>query len=266
MKELHALAAKAARDAGQILTRYYKNDYEIQEKGYHNPVTTADHAADEFLRSFLTAETPDFGWLSEETVDSPERLEKEYVWVVDPLDGTKEFIEGVPHFVVAVGLVRNGKPVLGYLYNPVRDQLIHTAADGEVRLNGDRVEMVRADALIEVGCVNSRSETRKGLWEPWRDTFKELIPIGSVAYKLGLVGSGHEDFFVTLRPKNEWDVCAGHAILQANGGELRDLYGNDIVYNKPKPLTEPGLVGGDPTLVGLFLKAYKERSSHDRSE
>jgi myo-inositol-1(or 4)-monophosphatase len=259
MQNLHDLAAQAARGAGKILTQYYKNDYEIQEKGYHNPVTTADHAADEYLRAFLMAETPEFGWLSEETVDSADRLDKEYVWVVDPLDGTKEFIEGVPHFVVSVGLVQNGVPLLGYLYNPVRDQMINSTPHGGVLINGNRTKMVTARRLSDVGCVNSRSETRKGLWEPWRETFRELVPIGSVAYKLGLVGAGEEDFFVTLRPKNEWDVCAGHAILKANGGILKDLLGNDVLYNKRTPLTEPGLVGGDPHLVDQFLAAYKER-------
>ena len=98
MKNLHTLAADAALQAGSILLKYYKNAYEIKDKSYHNPVTTADHEADAFLKEFLMQATPDFGWLSEETIDSEDRLDKEYVWIVDPLDGTKEFIEGVPHF------------------------------------------------------------------------------------------------------------------------------------------------------------------------
>jgi len=195
------------------------------------------------------------------TVDTPDRLDKEFVWVVDPLDGTKEFIEGVPHFVVSVGLVRNGKPALGVLYNPVRDELIQTSAGEGSLYNGEPTRLLRAPELKEVSCVNSRSETRAGLWEPWRETFRELVPIGSVAYKLGLVACGREEFFVTLRPKNEWDLCGGHAILAANGGVLVDLAGEEIVYNKVKPLTEPGLVGGDPALVEKFLEAYREQES-----
>lgn len=259
MNELHILAEEAARNAGKILLQYYKSEYEIRDKSYHNPVTTADHAADKYLREFLTKEAPEIGWLSEETVDSDERLDKEYVWVVDPLDGTKEFIEGVDHFVVSVGLVRNGEPVLGYLYNPVRDQLIHTAIEGGVLINGETTSLVQASELTEVSCVNSRSETRRGLWESWKDTFRELIPIGSVAYKLGLVGAGKEEFFVTLRPKNEWDLCAGHAIIKENGGILQTVYGEAVTYNNKSTLVTPGLVGGDPGLVNKFVHAYKER-------
>ncbi|GIS54882.1 hypothetical protein Ct9H90mP29_19240 [bacterium] len=92
----------AAIEAGGLIFSYYKADYEIKDKGYHNPVTPADHAADARLKEILTGNYPNYGWLSEETVDSKERLERDRVWVVDPLDGTKEFIEGVPHFVVSI--------------------------------------------------------------------------------------------------------------------------------------------------------------------
>ena len=88
-----ALAKEAAIEAGGVIMNYYKADYEIRDKGYHNPVTTADHVADTRLKEILTEARPDYGWLSEETVDSEERLHKERVWVVDPLDGTKEFIK-----------------------------------------------------------------------------------------------------------------------------------------------------------------------------
>ena len=107
MKSDLILAKGAAIEAGGLILNYYKSDYEIKDKGYHNPVTTADNAADTRLREILTEARPEYGWLSEETVDSPERLTKERVWVVDPLDGTKEFIEGVPHFVVSIALVEN---------------------------------------------------------------------------------------------------------------------------------------------------------------
>ena len=100
-----SIAKDAAVEAGNLILGYYKADYEIKDKGYHNPVTTADHASDARLKEILTRANPEYGWLSEETVDSKERLNRERVWVVDPLDGTKEFIEGVPHFVVSIALV-----------------------------------------------------------------------------------------------------------------------------------------------------------------
>ena len=107
------VAKQAAVEAGNLILSYYKSDYEIKDKGYHNPVTTADKASDKKIKDILTTTFPEYGWLSEETVDSKERLKNKRVWVVDPLDGTKEFIEGVPHFVVSIGLVEDGIPIVG---------------------------------------------------------------------------------------------------------------------------------------------------------
>ena len=259
MTNLHALAADAALQAGNILLKYYQNSYEIKDKGYHNPVTTADHETDAFLKKFLMEATPDFGWLSEETVDSPDRLEKEFVWIVDPLDGTKEFIEGVPHFVTSIGLVRNGIPILGVLYNPVTQEMIKTDESGVVLYNDKPAKLCQESVLKDVGCLNSRSETRRGLWEPWANEFKELIPIGSVAYKLGLVAAGQQDFFVTLRPKNEWDVCAGHALLLAHGGTMKTITGKEIVYNQRDTIIKPGMTGGNQDLVDAFIERYNTR-------
>ena len=110
------ITIKAAKEAGDVILKYYKSKYEIKDKSYHNPVTTADKEADETIKKILMNNFPDYGWLSEETVDSSERLLKEKVWVVDPLDGTKEFIEGIPNFVVSIGLVKEGNPILGILH------------------------------------------------------------------------------------------------------------------------------------------------------
>src|SRR6056300_1863131 len=111
------IAAKvASRNAGKILMDFYlKDEKEIELKGIDNPVTIADKKADKYLYEFLSGEFPDDGWLSEETVDTKERLSKDRVWIVDPLDGTKEFIEGVPHFAVSIALVENGEPVVGVI-------------------------------------------------------------------------------------------------------------------------------------------------------
>ena len=150
VKELN-LAVRAAKEAGAIIMEYYKADYEIHDKGYHNPVTTADHAADSLLKEMLTESCPDYGWLSEETVDSPDRLSKERVWVVDPLDGTKEFIEGVPQFVVSIAIVENGEPVVGVLYNPVTKDTFAAAKGEGAFLNDKPIHCVTKDlSLIHI--------------------------------------------------------------------------------------------------------------------
>ncbi len=248
MKELE-LAVSAAREAGNTILKYYKADYEIRDKSYHNPVTTADHAADALLKKLLRDAYPEYGWLSEETVDSPERLGKERVWVVDPLDGTKEFIEGVPHFVISIALVENQEPVMGVLFNPVTKELFTAAKGNGACLNDNKITCATKENTGDMIILNSRSETRRGLWEPFGDAFGELRAIGSVAYKLGLTASGQADIFASLRPKNEWDICAGNCIINEAGGKLIDLNGNPVKYNCATTLITPGLVAGDVEAV-----------------
>ncbi len=252
-----SIAKTAAIEAGGIILNYYKADYEIKDKGYHNPVTTADNAADTRLKEILMVARPNYGWLSEETVDSPERLTKDRVWIVDPLDGTKEFIEGVPHFVVSVALVENGNPIVGVLYNPVTAETF-TAAKGEgAELNGEKIQCATKDNVGNMVILNSRSETRRGLWAPYDGTFGELRAIGSVAYKLGLTAAGNADIFASLRPKNEWDICAGNCIINEAGGKLIDLKGNRVVFNREKTLIEPGLIAGDIDAVDKTFEVLK---------
>ena len=251
------LAKDAAIEAGGVILNYYKADYEIRDKGYHNPVTTADHAADAYLKDILMKARPEYGWLSEETVDSPDRLSKDRVWVVDPLDGTKEFIEGVPNFVVSVALVEKGEPIVGVLYNPVTKETF-TAAKGEgAFLNGEPIICSTKENLVDMVILNSRSETRRGLWKPFDGTFGELKEVGSVAYKLGLTAAGKADIFASLRPKNEWDICAGNCIINEAGGKLIDLDGNPRQYNLEKTLIEPGLIAGHVEAVDKTFEVLK---------
>ena len=253
------LAKEAALEAGNLILNYYKADYEIRDKGYHNPVTTADHASDKRIKEILTQSFPDYGWLSEETVDSKDRLKNQRVWVVDPLDGTKEFIEGVPHFVVSIALVENGLPIIGVLYNPVTRELFSAAKGKGARLNEKNIHCSTKNNLSDMIILNSRSETRKGLWNPYINTFGELKPIGSVAYKLGLTAAGEADIFASLRPKNEWDICAGNCIINESGGRLIDLYGNERKYNQDNTLIEPGLIAGERLAVEKTISVIKAR-------
>ena len=250
------IAKEAAIEAGCIILNYYKADNEIQEKAYHNSVTTADREADSRLKEILLGERPYYGWLSEETVDSPDRLGKERVWVVDPLDGTKEFIEGVPNFVVSVALVESGTSIVGVLFNPVTNETF-TAAQGEgAQLNGEAIQCAAKDNVKDMVILNSRSETRRGLWEPYVGTFGELRAIGSVAYKLGLTAAGQADIFASLRPKNEWDICAGTCIIREAGGKVINLNGNNISFNQEKTLIEPGLIAGEIQAVDKLCKVF----------
>ncbi|MBC63978.1 MAG: 3'(2'),5'-bisphosphate nucleotidase CysQ [Chloroflexi bacterium] len=236
-------AKVAARNAGKILMKYYQSDNkEVKMKGVDNPVTIADNEADQYLCDFLTGEFPNDGWLSEETVDTDERLNKDRVWIVDPLDGTKEFIEGIPHFSVSIGLVYNSEPVVGVIYNPATDEMFSCQKGKGVYLNGNKVIASKKNLLIDSKITVSRSELKRNEWEPYKNNFKSIDPIGSVAYKLALVSAGKYDIFATVAPKNEWDICAGDCLISEAGGVFKTINDKKIIYNQKKTLVTDTII------------------------
>lgn len=253
------IAREAATAAGEVLKKYYRGDYEVGSKGKDNPVTIADLEADRTIREMLTTAFPDYGWLSEETVDNKERLSKRRVWIVDPLDGTKEFISGIPEFCVSIGLADRGEPVLGVTYNPVTDEMFWCARGMGCHLGNDRVRVSSTPTLREANVLASRSETSRGEWEVFHGVLK-FIPTGSVAYKLAVVAAGKADATFTRKPKNEWDIASGAALVIEAGGTITDIDGKPLVFNKPKTKLE-GLVASN----GLLHQALMEIAQPKRT-
>ena len=253
----------AAKSAGQIIMKYYKTKLDVTHKSPNNPVTKADYEANEKIKEILTLNYPDFGWLSEETKDSSERLKKEYVWIIDPIDGTKEFIEGIPNFSISIGLVQNGIPILGVLYNPASGELFYAKKNQGSYYNDKLVKCSLKKNISNISTVISRTEVNAGLWDKYDKTTKNKIEIGSIAYKLGLIAAGKYDFFATLKPKNEWDICAGHIILEEAGGCLKNIYNfKSPIYNQKNTLQTPGLVGGNINLCKSFSNIWKKDNNN----
>ncbi|MDP6907286.1 MAG: 3'(2'),5'-bisphosphate nucleotidase CysQ [Candidatus Marinimicrobia bacterium] len=239
----------AARNAGKILMKHFSaSDKKVKYKSLNNPVTIADYEADQYLSEFIGGEFPNDGWLSEETVDTKERLEKSRVWIVDPLDGTKEFIEGIPHFSISIALVEDGHPVIGIVYNPSTEEMFYAEKEKGAYLNGSNVKISIKEKLIDSSIVVSRSEYRKKLWDEYKENFSEINPIGSVAYKLGLVGANQYDIFSTVAPKNEWDICAGDCIIKEAGGVFKTINDKNIIYNQKKTLVTDPIIATNSTL------------------
>jgi myo-inositol-1(or 4)-monophosphatase len=242
-------AKVAARNAGKILMKYYQSDNkQIKMKSLDSPVTIADNEADQYLSNFLMGEFPNDGWLSEETVDTKERLNRNRVWIVDPLDGTKEFIEGIPHFSVSIGFVYESEPVVGVIYNPATDQMFSCQKGKGVYLNGKKVISSRKNQLIDSTITVSRSELKRNEWEPFKNKFKSINPVGSVAYKLALVSSGEYDIFATIAPKNEWDICAGDCLVSEAGGVFKTINDKKIIYNQKKTLVTDTIIATNSVL------------------
>ena len=231
------LATDAVLEAGRIVRTYFQDSYTISLKGEDNPLTDADLASDRLLFERLTTARPDWGWLSEETVDDGERCKRDIVWIVDPLDGTLEFTKGIPEFVVSVGLSINGVASMGVLYNPIRDQLFAGALGLGVTYNGAPATVSPRTELQGSRVVCSRTEMSKGWFEPYKDLLVPE-PVGSVAYKFGLVAAGMAEATFTPRPRHEWDICAGVALVNAAGGQATDRHGQPYRMNQPKPLVD----------------------------
>jgi myo-inositol-1(or 4)-monophosphatase len=236
------------RIAGAILMKYSEEGFSTERKDERNdPVTEADLECDEALRTFLPQ--PGDGWLSEETADDDSRLACSRVWVVDPLDGTREFVEHIPEWCVSIGLVEAGEPVAGGIYNPKTEQMIVGAVGSGVTLNGERVTATDRGDLAGAVVLASRSEVKRGEWNRFEGENFTVKPTGSVAFKLGLVAVGEVDATWTLVPKSEWDVAAGMALIRAAGGEALGLNWKLPPLNQPRPKLT-GLIASGAKLMG----------------
>lgn len=243
MSESHAtdlaLAMDAVRRAGEVVMRYFGEDLVVEHKSPDQPLTAADLAADALLHELLIGARPDYGWLSEETVDRPDRLARRRVWIVDPIDGTRSFIAKLPEFAISVGLVEDGEPVAGVVFNPARDELYHAVrGEGAFMSRGGKPAVPLRVSARGMGdaltMLASRSEIAAGEFDPFGDGWR-IEPAGSTAYKLAGVAAGHGEAFVSRGPKSEWDICAGALLVSESRGRTTDLGGAVLQFNCEDP-------------------------------
>jgi myo-inositol-1(or 4)-monophosphatase len=244
--------AQALEAARRILARFTPGEIEHRSKLGGSPVTEADTAVNETLCAMLPR--ADEGWLSEETADDPVRLKKERVWVVDPLDGTKEFIKGIPEWGVSIGLVEAGRPVAGGICIPSRDLTVLGAIESGVFANSQQCATRKLQKLEGIEVLASRSEVERGEWRRYEDAPFKVKPMGSVASKLALVAAGLADATWTLVPKHEWDVAAGAALVTAAGGAVWTPDGKPPMFNREKPKFS-GLLAA-PSGIADAIKDY----------
>ncbi|HZQ95610.1 MAG TPA: 3'(2'),5'-bisphosphate nucleotidase CysQ [Candidatus Sulfotelmatobacter sp.] len=236
--------------AREVFAQFTPGAIQAEFKAGHDPVTEADRALDAVLRKNLLRDGE--GWLSEESVDDVSRLEKSRVWVVDPLDGTREFVQGIPEFCVSIALVENGRPVAGGICNPATGETILGAVDCGITYNGSPAQPSQRKSLRGALILASRSEMKRGEWQQFQGGDYQIRPMGSVAYKLGLVASGRADITFTLTPKNEWDVAAGVALVESAGGFVSTLEKSSLIANRRNPLLS-GLLACGPFLKDELL-------------
>ena len=228
------VARDAAREAGLVVMTHFGRPEEVRFKAPDQPVTEADLAADRILRERLCEAFPDYGWLSEETADSRDRLRRSRVWIVDPIDGTNSFVEGRPEFVISVGLVEAGKVVVGVIHNPATGETYHAARGQGAFRNDQRVSVAAPGTSGARRMLVSRSELARGELRGYEEAWS-FQPLGSTAYRMVKVADGTAHVFVSAGPKSEWDVCAAALIVEEAGGRAHQIDGGALRFNQPVP-------------------------------
>jgi myo-inositol-1(or 4)-monophosphatase len=220
----------AVSKAAEAIMRIAGESYKTARQADRTVLTAADLESDRILKDVLLGEFSDYGWLSEETVDDRSRLEADRVWIVDPMDGTREFVMHNPEFVVSVALVEHGHPVLGVIYNPSTNDCYEAVTRCGTRLNGRPVfsdHVLDGRLKVEV----SRSDIEKGLFAAF-DGLVDLRPCGSIAYKMARLAAGKADATLSVTPKSEWDIAAGVILITEAGGRVTDLSGKPYLFNQ----------------------------------
>lgn len=246
------LIEAAAREAGALALSYFGRAIDVWDKGLNNPVSEADLAVDRLLKERLLGACPGDGWLSEETADDPARLAKRRVWVVDPIDGTRDFIRGRTGFAVSIALVEDGQPLLAALCAPEREQLFLARAGGGATLNGARLTVSACSAVTGCRLPADLSTITARYWpEPWNAEAVEK-PNG-LALRIAKIAAGEADAFFEGRPMGEWDIASAALILTEAGGTITDRDGAALAFNKPVPRLR-GVVAATPELHADVLR------------
>lgn len=252
-----ALIAESAREAGRIAMRHFGGDeLDVRFKAGDSPVTNADFEVDAFLRETLTAARPAYGWLSEETADSDveRRVAAPRTFIVDPIDGTRAFIEGRDIWCISVAIVENGRPVAGVLHCPALSETIMATAGGGAFRNGERIA-VRPPRPVPLIGGPKPLVGRLAEHAPFDVERHGHVP--SLAYRLSMVARGAMDGTFVKPASADWDIAAADLILHEAGGMLTDAKGRVPHLNGPDP-AKGLLVAGHPSLHAALLAVVGE--------
>ncbi|QPC88621.1 3'(2'),5'-bisphosphate nucleotidase CysQ [Mesorhizobium sp. NBSH29] len=224
---------------------YFRQDPQVWMKTGQSPVSEADYAVDTYLRETLLKARPDYGWLSEETVDSPERLSRRRTFVVDPIDGTRAFLEGYPVWCVSIAVVEDGISRAGVLDCPAKGEIYWAAADGGAFRNG---QPLKVNPHREAFTVAGPKPMLAATPPKWKDRFTVIPYIPSLACRVAMVASGELDASYVKANAHDWDLAAADLILREAGGKLVDAAGAELRYAGTHPVHGALVAGSGPLL------------------
>jgi myo-inositol-1(or 4)-monophosphatase len=247
--------AEIVREAGRIACSLWPgagHRLHSWEKAPGDPVSDADLAVDRFLKRELNALLPAAAWLSEETLDDPTRLESDCIWVVDPIDGTRDFVRGRPGWAVSVALVRAGRPLIGMLSAPARGEEWRAVAGQGAWRNGERLQASTREQLAGARVPSP------GLAKVDRMLHAVAQP-NSIALRIAMVAADKADLVATMRWGYEWDIAAATLIAREAGAAIGDAFGRPLNFNKREPGAF-GLVVSAPSIFGEAVAHISERA------
>ncbi|MCV2887656.1 3'(2'),5'-bisphosphate nucleotidase CysQ [Ruegeria aquimaris] len=246
------LLIRAAHEAGRIATRYSGREAQRWDKpDGAGPVTEADLAVNAMLEQMLPSARPGYGWLSEETEDSGARLDRDRVFIVDPIDGTRSFADGSRTWAHALAVAERGVVTAAVIYLPMRGLLFSAAAGGGAFLNGDPIQVSAPADLAQAHILAARPNLLPEHWIGRTPPVFQRDYRPSLAYRLALVAQGRFDGMLTLRPSWEWDIAAGDLILREAGGLCTDRFGAPLRFNNARPRLAGVIAGGNTVHGGL---------------
>ena len=257
------LIKQAAIVAAEISMRYFQTNPEVWYKSGNSPVSEADQRVDTFLRETFEKFRPGYGWLSEETDDDPARLDKQRVAVVDPIDGTRGFIDGRPEWCISIAIVEAGRPVEAVLFCPALERLFQATEGGGATENGAAISTGQMRLLPKLTGSKKLIQTIR---ENMSDTFEVTDFVPSLAYRIALVATGELDGAFARPGASEWDLAAADLILTEAGGKITNIAGETLAYNRQMLVHQPwwqGLVSAMPISWNLpkLLEFYNSPAS-----
>jgi myo-inositol-1(or 4)-monophosphatase len=251
--------AAVVREAGALALKTFRAPVRRWTKGQSSPVSEADIAVDNLLRERLAGVTPADGWLSEETEDDLRRLDAAAVWIVDPIDGTRSYLDGREDWVVSVALAARGRPVLAAIFAPATDEMFLAKAGGGATLNGQPI-VAPADGSL----AGAKIAGPKRFQEAMAKLHPQVVPlprIGALALRLVRVAHGGVDVSFAGGRSHDWDLAAADLLVHEAGGLLTGLDGEHLLYNRPDPRHGALIAAGrsrHETIVNLLREGRVE--------
>lgn len=237
-----ALLQRTVREAGALALSMFRTEIKQWTKGQSSPVSEADIAVDELIRQRLQSVTPDYGWLSEESVDDRVRLARQRVWIVDPIDGTRAYLGGREDWSISAALVENGRPRLAAVFAPATDEFFFASDGGGTTRNGAAVKAATGSAfdIDRMAGPHFLLNRVRGATSPELRNFK----IGSLALRISRVAEGALDAAFVGGNSRDWDIAAADLLLREAGGGLTTLRGDALAYNRVEVTHEVLLAAG----------------------